>query len=202
MVIMNNYSWFWRDRYDRLGGKRTVGAAGWSESYYEELRLQFEPVAHDILARHMHHRRAALDFGCGIGRWRPLLKRNVANYYATDIVDRLVPEPDDQFQLIEDHHIPFCDAKFDLIFTCVVLQHVTDETLLHHYLEQFRTRLQASGILMLTENTTTGIPNHIWLVYRSPYQYLQLLQRHGFAAQWVHTHIFDGEEHGIFIAKT
>ncbi len=197
----NDMKRHWEEKYQAKGGHRTVGSPAWSEKKYLEIQRRFEPVLETLLAEYAAGKRRVLDFGCGIGRWRSALKKHFTEYYACDIVDQLEREEGDNFQCIENGKIPFDDRKFDCIFTCVVLQHVVEDESLRSIIRQFHERLGDAGILLITENTTTGIANHGDIRYRSVYQYKNIFTDCGFNLQWVHTHLFDREEHGIFVGR-
>lgn len=75
-------------------------------------------------------RDAALDFGCGLGRLTRALARHFGQVWGVDISTRMVEQarelhgdvPNCTFQVTEGP-LTFPDARFDLIYSVLVLQH-------------------------------------------------------------------------------
>ena len=143
------------------------------------------------------HTESLLDFGCGIGRFATFLNSRFGGWHGADILNRLEADiPADRFELIEDGRIPFGDKKFDLIWTCVVLQHVVEEPELLGYLQQFADRLSSGGRVLMIENTSQN-RNKVYLTYRSLAEYQRMFDQAGLSLVRSEVYVIGGEEHSI-----
>lgn len=159
---------YWENRYQSFGGNRTVGYGSMNDDEY--LRVVAEYT--HIISPWLGTPRSVLDFGCGIGRWTDLLKSVSKEYYPCDITQQCDIE---SFELVQNGVIPFGDMKFDLIWTCVTLQHVIDENLLVNISHQFRNRLSPEGTIILTENVSNNSDSD-YLRFRRVDDYIALFQ--------------------------
>jgi SAM-dependent methyltransferase len=100
-----------------------------------------------------------LEYGCAYGRMMRHLNMcwPDAQLYGVDLsreaLDHLIqhwpylPPPN-----LFNQNIPPTDIKVDLIFTCTVLQHVTDDAVLKAIVKGFRKILNPGGLMILFEN--------------------------------------------------
>ena len=103
----------------------------------DEVRTRcIESAQHAVLDRAI--RRAArvartgsssvLDFGCGVGRWAPILERLFDTYHGVDISDEMLEIartqfPGRRFSRLDGFRTGACDASYDLAFSVAVLHH-------------------------------------------------------------------------------
>ncbi len=114
-------------------------------------------------------RRAALDFGCGVGRLsRPLasrFERCVGVDISTGMIERAEKLhesiPNLSFQLNEQDDLRrFEDAEFDAVVSFLVLQHIPSGATVRSFISEF-TRILAPGGLISFQ-----LLSHIPIVYR------------------------------------
>jgi len=170
---MNLNKGYWESRYEKMGGKRTVGKSSWDDKTYQEVLDQFNSGVLDAM---MGGRRwgRILDFGCGIGRWRPGLERRCGLYCGTDIIEEVLQ---DGCMLMTDNLIPYPEGYFGLIFSCMVLQHVVDDELMADYVRQFKALLEPGGSVFLVENTSG--PDNNYMRKRSAKDYIDIFSEGG-----------------------
>ena len=174
---------YWVNRYNNMSGEKVVGHKNWSvEQYIQTIKLwtgYYQPILKDIT----NDLSKVLDFGCGVGRWIPLLAEYFKEYYGVDIVITAIDNAKHQvpstiksnFDLIKDDIIPFGNTTFDMIWTCVALQHITDD-LLFEYISQFRQRMNPGGYLLCTENIAER-ENAEYIFFRGSDFYINLFEK-------------------------
>ena len=98
----------------------------------------------------------ALDFGCGVGRLtRPLAKRfdRVVgldiSYSMLQRAAELNDGPNVSFVANATPSLPFAAESFDLIYTAIVLQHVTSRAAIRSYIAEFIRTLKSGGLLVM-----------------------------------------------------
>ena len=132
---------YWKDRYNNMGGKRTVGGKSWSIKQYNKANSRVFTFVRDTTGKVAAKSAGTLvDFGCGIGRCTNFLKDTFKpqKYIGMDIIDKFTETNKDDFYLIpETGYLNIEEASVDIIWTYVVLQHIIDDLLLQYYLEQF-----------------------------------------------------------------
>jgi SAM-dependent methyltransferase len=104
----------------------------------------------------------ALDFGCGVGRltraFAPLFQNVVGIDISQSMLRRAValnPYKNCQFLLNDSDSLPFPSAKFDIIYTALVLQHVPSQESIRRYIAEFVRVLKPGGLLVMQ------LPNHV-----------------------------------------
>jgi SAM-dependent methyltransferase len=156
---------YWRDRYERMGGMRTVGHSQVTPAGYQwqvgEITSLLAPILKPCID--------VLDFGCGIGRWHKLLSGAAKRYHGCDIVP--VFEPDTgEFQVIEPGAEPFPGKTFDLVWSCCVIQHIIDHDEARETVYMLHQKVKPGGQMILIENTLAMRPKE-HIVFRSPSTY-------------------------------
>jgi SAM-dependent methyltransferase len=99
-------------------------------------------------------RDAALDFGCGLGRLTRALARHFGLVWGVDISSRMVEQarglhrdvPSCTFQVTEGP-LAFPDARFDLIYSVLVLQHQPTRATIHAMVRDLVRTLRPGGLL-------------------------------------------------------
>ena len=191
---------YWITRYNTKDSKNVVGHKSWNnEQYKEQTQLFFDNIEHFLPANRQHN---ILDFGCGICRFLPLLERHFDNYYGVDIIDTVIKKniqdyPQHHFQqILGNGYFNLGYTKFDMIFTCVTLQHVIDDQLLKKYIKHFRNIINRDGYVLFTENIAPKKALN-YLKFRTPDEYIQLCSPE-FKLKKVSSFISYGEEHTVF----
>ncbi|MBD3276576.1 MAG: methyltransferase domain-containing protein [Candidatus Marinimicrobia bacterium] len=153
---------YWKNRYERVGGARTVGHLNWDKKTYDEETTKIKSILEPFLNKISRDisLKNTLDFGCGIARFADLLLKHSDNYYGVDPVENVIGENNKNFSEsnrhnfspIEKGQIPFKDIKFDLIFSSFVFQHIIEDNSIKNYVEQFKSLLSDDGYLLFLEN--------------------------------------------------
>jgi ubiquinone/menaquinone biosynthesis C-methylase UbiE len=131
----------------------------------------------------------ALDFGSGLGRMTSAIARHYARAEGADISPEMIararsylgahPHPP-TFHLVADYPLPFADGSFDLVYSTIVVQHISPPHNLAFVDEFFR--VARRGRFILFDAPDTALPdkdqgNGIFLCPR--YGVLRLAERHG-----------------------
>lgn len=173
---------YWEDRFAKYEGFRTVGQRNWTlEKYYDEIRKFENFIQKKWQGASYEH---AMDFGCGIGRWNRLLMRFCDKVKLVDKTDMNICA-----EMIRDGRIPG-DEKFDLIWSCTTLQHVTDDKELAGYLRQFSER--GTKHLVIIENIH-GNQNRDYIKFRKNYK--EIVEPYGWKLTDKDHYAFDKENH-------
>ena len=111
--------------------------------------------------------KAILEYGCGYGRMTARLRARWpdAKMTCTDIsVDAIKSTkqkfPDRAIRFINSHIIPK-NVRVDLIFTCQVLQHVTDREIFEGTMASFSRALKPDGSIVIFENVHETFAEHM-----------------------------------------
>ena len=135
-------------------------------------------------------RRAALDFGCGLGRLTRPLGDRFDRVVGVDISPRMVarareltPAPAYEFVVNSGADLAgFDEGAFDLVLSSIVLQHVPRREWIEAYLREFARVLAPGGAIVFT------LPSHIPLVFRAQWRrrLYHALRRAGGSAETVY----------------
>lgn len=184
---------YWVDRYAKQGDNTILHVnANSSEASRSKIQQEWDHVEPRIEHACMQHLRMnpsssprLLDFGCGIGRWYPLLSSvNTAGkkfrYVGVDIVPDAVlraqaKNPGGEFYWYDFENMlsgrP--DKSFSLIFTCTVLQHIVNPDLLKRTAIELNRLLANAGTLIMIENASAK-PDLPHIAFRGCGQYIDL----------------------------
>jgi len=202
---MNNNLAYWKQRYSTMAKENVVGHRNWTDKEYKKelstWNSKLRPFLDSIKKNKL---KKALDFGCGIGRFMPLLSDYCDTYFGCDILDEPINEArelvkdEQRIALIENHQIPFDNTKFDLIFSSVTLQHVIDLNLLKSYINQFYKRLNPKGSVLIVENILNA-PSNNYLIFRPKETYIKIFENAGF--ELIKEDVFESsnEPHAILL---
>lgn len=152
---------FWTKKYTEFEGEeyRVVGNRSWSYNEYihnskdiiEEFKSVIKPGD------------TALDFGCGIGRLRPLLQNYYRQYIGVDVVKKIDTEEEYQIKggaskviYYDSKDFLVSNIKVDAVFCCVVLQHIVENSELTPIIDKFRQILPLGGLVYLNEQVGNG----------------------------------------------
>lgn len=131
-----------------------------------------------------------LDFGCGYGRWTPILADRVTAAIGVDPTPALLAraEADRQGHPCVSYRpytagvIPVEDGSIDVLWCCMVLSTVLDERMFAHTLRELRRVLHVGSLVCLTDNTSTTAGKPV----RSPYSISRTIEEYRAAfASWV-----------------
>lgn len=205
----NNYD-YWKKRYEDKGGERTVGHKDWSNEEYFLYKKKLCRMLIPIIKLYSNvgcSSTRVLDFGCGIGRFTDILYRYHSYYLGVDIVkvalDRAKKQhgekSDLDFRLIRDNKLPVKEKEegFDLIWSCVVMQHIVDDSLLQKYFEQFKTILKKQGCVLFVESLEHPHDTS-YMCRRTEKDYENLLD--SFSVIHLSSFTIYNGSHGVFLA--
>jgi SAM-dependent methyltransferase len=88
----------------------------------------------------------ALDFGCGLGRMSAALGKHFSVVVGLDISSEMVGRAQDAlldrenlvFSILDSYPFPFASKTFDLVFSTIVIQHISEPHNLRYIAEFFR----------------------------------------------------------------
>lgn len=124
----------------------------------------------------------ALDFGCGVGRLTRALAHSFDHVTGVDISGTMIERARvlnrDFLKLDFVHNTAghlkcFDDDKFDLIYTLLVLQHVSSQDLIRAYITEFLRILKPGGLLIFQLPSRIGLKTrinprrHLYIALRS-----------------------------------
>lgn len=119
-----------KDEYDRRYGGNYMDADAYSNWVHDGLAAY---RVRQTLQQIPGSPRRILDYGCGQGKWTPLLREV---FYGAEIVgidisgvatEKAASKyPDCRFMAFDGERAPLADAEFDLVFSFHVLEHVLD----------------------------------------------------------------------------
>ncbi|GAB6056479.1 class I SAM-dependent methyltransferase [Methanobacterium movens] len=102
-------------------------------------------------------RRKVLDFGCGVGRLSRALSNYFDSVYCVDISENMIDQgrklnkdyKNLKFILNNKANLEvFEDGCFDMIYTNLVLQHITEKDIIKFYISEFIRVLSNNGLLI------------------------------------------------------
>lgn len=189
--LRNNLE-YWEGRHKDMTDERIVGRIDWTRAeYYKELDRWasiIEPHLKQVQPQQSSNNSTVLDIGCGVGRWTNLLSKYFTDYYGCDITDNAIEKTkiaaeniglNYTLTKIVDNILPFKNIKFDLVWTCVVLQHIVDKELLEYYAQQMSYAVKPEGYLLITENIAECKDSH-YMNFRPESYYKELFGSVGF----------------------
>lgn len=110
------------------------------------------------------HHKCLLDVCCGVGRMYPVLASHCDQYFGVDFsIEMLKQFPEirsgDGIHLVDSaSSLPFDDEMFDIVVTCVALQHIVNQKELIGTIDEIKRVLKTGGLFFSCEVMTTGIP--------------------------------------------
>jgi SAM-dependent methyltransferase len=109
--------------------------------------------------------RAALDFGCGVGRLTQALARRFGSCVGVDISQEMVTQaerlnkyPHCRYVVNANSRLPFRDGEFGFIYCNIVLQHVP-QRFAQEYLREFMRVLDVGGVLVFGVQNSFAMPD-------------------------------------------
>lgn len=151
----------------------------------DEIRQVMEAV---LRLRPSPARQTALDFGCGVGRLTRALTKYFDHCYGVDISESMVLKarelngdfPACEFLVNSTENLEmFPSNTFDMIYTMLVLQHLSKKSLIKSYLKEFVRTLKPGGLLVFQLLDAVGWKDKLQPRRRA----YQLLRTFGFPAK-------------------
>jgi SAM-dependent methyltransferase len=193
------------DRRARRLGVRAVGHIRWDEERFErETQALWDRLSPHVLDLCKAAGDATvLDFGCGAGRFAGRLHGKGFRVAAVDVsfeMLRLARGLVTLAQIPPGGELPFARGAFDVLWACLVLQHIPDSAL-PSVVGELRRVLRPGGVVLLCENThrakgRQSKSKHV--VFRSPEEYIDLFP--GLAV--VDRFAIEGERHTVFAGRS
>lgn len=167
-------SLFWTHKYAKYAGKErhVVGRMG---APLKEFTSDTKNIK-DCFSLVMEPGKSVIDFGCGIGRFVDLLENYFDSYIGVDLVKKISDKK--AFYSLEDFLSK--DVKVDAIFTCVVLQHITDDDYVDFLIKKFSECLASGGHVYINEQMGDGS-----ILYRGDFPYINRRKRNTYIKMFV-----------------
>ncbi|MFA5387964.1 MAG: class I SAM-dependent methyltransferase [Candidatus Paceibacterota bacterium] len=184
---------YWRQRMAK--GPLQAGTEEQAEEIWKKIKGQFEGI----------DPHAILEFGCGYGRMTKRLRRVFPDAHITcqdlsqDAVDAVDALGLDNVKTICGHKMLVPVTPVDLIFTCQVLQHVTDDDIFNKIMKGFEKALAAGGTILLFENCHETEADH--MSDRPAESYVAALQAAGLEAATIGDMVLNGQTHCFIIGR-
>ncbi|MBN1978942.1 MAG: glycosyltransferase [Anaerolineae bacterium] len=205
-VILRNLVEAWDRRARRLGD-RAVGHIRWNKERFErETRALWERLSPYALDQHTGVDHVTLlDFGCGAGRFAGRLRGQGFRVAAVDVSSEMLRLASESSgitlaRITPGGPLPFARGEFDVLWMCLVLQHIPD-CMLSAVIGELRRVLRPGGFVLLCENThqakgRQSKSKHI--VFRTPEEYVA----HFPGVEVVDQFGIEGEHHTVFAGRS
>ena len=182
---------YWNNRYRTMGPEKTVGCMAWSAEDYERHTEAIEAKLWETLPiEDMPHDPVVLDFGCGVGRWLPILRAALGSmhYVGYDLSPLAIAEairrhgghrPWVRFKVLTGRS--FEEQTVNIIWCAFVLQHITDDEDLRRWLREFHAHMSPGGWIIALECMDDRLKDLHYIRYRPQSWYTAALEAAGFA---------------------
>ena len=192
-MSVSNVKEYWSNRYAKQG-YLTTGFNGHNEKQMEQnYNERIEFIQHKINWK--IDAELILDFGCGVGRYFPMLE-GYGNYYGYDVNQWAIDLCNNKLSRLDKSELEFNNEfsneepeSCTTLFTSTVLQHNTDEEVL-----RILTKYKSAEVFLLYE--FTGKSNAPHMASRSVEDYERLS---GKELKEFYSHITHGEQHSLII---
>jgi SAM-dependent methyltransferase len=131
--------------------------------------------------------RSILEIGCGAGVLASSLAQlghGRTEVHAVDVVDNRIDKDGYDFHLVQGTALPFAEAKFDIVISNHVIEHVGDQADQRHHLQEIKRVLAHGGIVYLAApNRWRMVEPHFklpflsWLPHPASDWYVRLFRR-------------------------
>jgi ubiquinone/menaquinone biosynthesis C-methylase UbiE len=144
---------FWRIKFAQYGD-RYVGRIK------EDHTLQQKRIESILMTRlrSQDYFEKALDFGCGWGRFIPFFSQFCGHIWAVDLVKEMVDKAAQKapnVTAIQSKHpfkLPGKESRFDLLWSCFVFQHITDDEVFDVTTKELRRVLKSGARVIIIDN--------------------------------------------------
>ncbi len=205
-IIFNSSSGtmkYWQKRAKQYGKRSVYNMTHTLEELEAVDRFQ-EEIYLDVLKKYLTgNEKTALDFGCGPGRFEPMLSKLVKDkVYAVDPISTLIkfaPKIENvEYQILKNEYINLPNESIDIIFVSLVLGGITNKRKLEKVITEFKRIAKRDAIFFIVENTAKEENSNYWH-YRSVDEYVELLKP--LKLQLVKQYEDVGEEISIMVGK-
>ena len=169
---------YWARRSERLGAAAVCNIAH-ADAGIATITEKQKLLLYPLLRRELHgDERAALDVGCGSGRFTPdlaeLLQGTSIGIDPVPTLLALAPQAESVTYLgMKPGRIPLIDASVDLAWIVLVLGGITNNRVLRRTVDEVCRVLRPGGLLFLAENTARKPHARHWRFY-DPQWYVDL----------------------------
>lgn len=169
---------YWQARV-KMYGRRCVLNLAHAEEEFDEVTGRQKQILFPLLGAQLNgNEKTLLDFGCGPGRFTAGLAELIYGHATgVDIVPELLELAPRSSQV--DYHciaaegaLPFGDASFDVVWSCLVLGGIPDSAI-HSTLAEIARVLRPGGLFFYVENTAHKADTAYWFL-RSEDAYVKL----------------------------
>jgi SAM-dependent methyltransferase len=151
---------FWEAR-SRTRGERYVGHV------HQDHRLQQQAIESLLRVRlkASDFFENGLDFGCGYGRFVPILSQYCAHVWAVDLLPEMLERAAAQAPNVTPvrsewpFRFPARGPALDFAWVCLVLQHLVDEDLFQATAAELRRILKPGARVLILDNVTDKAPH-------------------------------------------
>lgn len=169
---------FWQDRVNKFGA-RAVYNLGYKQEELDNVDKMQNDLYFEILEKHLNENdKTALDFGCGCGRFEPLLSKLVDEVYAVDPIEdliKLAPKFDNvKYQVLKNGKLKIKDNSIDLIFVSLTLGGIVKEKDLNVAINELKRVSSPSALFFIVENTEKSLKENNYWTSRSLDDYRNL----------------------------
>lgn len=178
--VFNNTIEYWQNRAKNFG-KHSVYNMTHSLDELDAVDKKQEKIYLDVLKKYLHKDcLTALDFGCGAGRFEPMLSKVVDKVYAADPISTLLelaPKLENvEYILLQDtEKLPLLDDSMDLIFVSLALGGIVDEAELQRAVAELQRVSKPNALFFIVENTANEENSSYWH-YRKVEEYIKLFK--------------------------
>lgn len=157
---------YWEQRAKKFGLRSVLGM-GHSEEEIEAVTRRQKDEIFPVLKQQLKgNEKLILDFGCGTGRFTSDLAtliqgRAIGVDPIKHLIDLAPKNENVDYILIQAGTIPVKTASIDIIWICLVLGGITDETALYNTINEID-RVLKEGLVFLVENTTEKKDGYYW----------------------------------------
>ena len=175
---------YWQNRAKKHG-KHSVYNMAHPRNELESVDKYQEQIYSNVLKKHLDdngggQKLVALDFGCGPGRFEPMLSKIAHKVYATDPISTLIelaPKIDNVEYLLlgEDEKIALPNDSVDLVFVSLALGGIVDEAQLKMAIDELKRVAKQNALFFIVENTARQDNQRYWH-YKSAEYYINLFK--------------------------
>lgn len=195
----------WEKRAQTMG-RRAVGHVKHNDAQCKaQISEWWKRLGVQVSSRLKDYETNILDYGCGVGRFTPLLNGIPGKTaYGVDVSPRMVEmakegAPSVDFRVVSPRALPFPDGFFHCLWTCTVLQHVPDAEI-EATVRELRRVATRGALVVLFENTNnhgkrTSGSGHV--VFRRELEYRHLFP----GVVEVGCLQIEGETHSIMVGR-
>lgn len=146
------------DRYDKSYDAVVQSSIDFSGRSHDFFMAAKADILRDLIAHRLDdgHKATALDVGCGIGAFHPLVRGMFGRLCGTDISGASIAQarrtnPDVEYEVYDGNILPYRDGMFDLAIAICVMHHVAPERW-QSFLREIRRVVRPRGLVCIIEH--------------------------------------------------